>query len=377
MSARSRQRVPVVLVAGYLGSGKSSLLNHLLRNCGGTRIGLIINDFGAINIDALLVAGQVDGVVGLGNGCMCCTVDDDSPDGPAAVIGRLIASRGGTGAESASGGVDVIVIEASGLAEPRTLIAMVASLTDPRVVYGGLVYVVDAGGFGETRRRHPELESHVRVADLVVVNKADLLPDVGATALLAEIGELNSTAPVVLTTGGVVDPTMLFDERPAGIEDASRPRQLSLDDLLREEGRAGDVRHDTDEHAGDGCAGHRHLHDDYQSVSFESSEPLNPRRFAAFLERPPAGTYRIKGWVHFELPGHRGRYVVHAVGGRISVESRGWAGEPPSTSVVVIGVGIDEQRVRAELTGAVGVDVDDEFGVLSMTRYDGGSAARP
>lgn len=349
MSARSQRRVPVVVVAGFLGAGKSSLLNHLLRNSAGTRIGLIINDFGAINIDALLVAGQVDGVVGLGNGCMCCTVDDDSPDGLSAVVRRLTSSNA----------VDVIVIEASGLAEPRTLVRMVAALTVPRVVYGGLVYVVDAGGFAETRRRHPEVDAHVRIADLVVVNKADLLSDAAAAELLDDIDALNSTAPVVPTTDGVVEPTMLFDERPAGVDDLSVPRQLSLDELLREE--AG--------HAADGCRGHRHLHDDYQSVSFASAEPMNPRRFAAFLERPPAGTYRIKGWVHVDLPGHRGRFVVHAVGGRISVESRGWAGETPATSVVVIGAGIDEDLVRAELGDAVGVDAGDEFGVLRMTRY--------
>lgn len=69
------QSIPVVIVAGFLGSGKTTLLNHLLRDNRGTRIGVVVNDFGAINIDAMLVAGQVDAMVSLGNGCVCCAVD--------------------------------------------------------------------------------------------------------------------------------------------------------------------------------------------------------------------------------------------------------------------------------------------------------------
>ncbi|GAB16776.1 hypothetical protein GOEFS_014_00180 [Gordonia effusa NBRC 100432] len=352
MSSSSRQ-VPVIVVAGFLGAGKSTLLNHLLRSSGATRIGLIINDFGAINVDALLVAGQVDGVVGLGNGCMCCTIDDDSPDGIEAIVRRLLAP---------AAGIDAIVIEASGLAEPRTLIRMVAGLTDPRIVYGGLVYLVDAGGFLASRRQHPELAAHIRVADLLVVNKADLLSDkpdaddLDRDTVLGAIAELNSTAPMVLTTESVVDPTMLFD--PAPVREDGGPRQLSLDELLREDA------HDHHE-----CVDHRHLHDEYQSVSFQSVEPMNPRRLAVFLERPPAGTYRIKGWAHFDLPGHRGRFVLHAVGGRIRIEAASWSGEPPSTAIVVIGVGLDEEVVQTELSAAVGPDLNDEFGILSITRY--------
>ncbi|NMO01798.1 GTP-binding protein [Gordonia sp. TBRC 11910] len=364
MTGRPRQ-VPIILVAGFLGSGKSTLLNHLLRHSGATRIGLIINDFGAINVDALLVAGQVDGVVGLGNGCMCCTVDDDSPEGFAAVVGRLLAPRAG---------IDAIVIEASGLAEPRTLIRMVAALTDARAVYGGLVYLVDGAEFLATRARHSELDGHVRIADLVIVNKADLLDGAESSsaatdsavadraAVLGAVAELNPTAPVVLTVESVVDPALLFDP-VQGRADVDGPRQLSLDDLLRAEERAGSELGD--------CSGHRHrhLHDEYQSVSFESSAPMNPRRLAAFLERPPNGTYRIKGWAHFGLLDHREKYIFHAVGGRIRVDAAAWAGEPPSTSIVVIGAGLVEQEVVDGLRAAVGTHVDDEFGILSITRY--------
>jgi G3E family GTPase len=119
--------IPVVVLAGFLGSGKTTLLNHLLRTSGGTRIGVVVNDFGRINIDAFAVSAQVDSMVSLSNGCLCCAVDGTELD---SMLGKLAAAD-----------LDVIVIEASGLAEPSTLIRMV--LQAPGVEYGGLIYVVE------------------------------------------------------------------------------------------------------------------------------------------------------------------------------------------------------------------------------------------
>lgn len=79
-------RIPVVLVAGFLGAGKTTLLNHLLANREGARVGVVVNDFGSVNVDALAVAGQVDTMVSLGNGCLCCAVDASGLD---AMLGRL------------------------------------------------------------------------------------------------------------------------------------------------------------------------------------------------------------------------------------------------------------------------------------------------
>ena len=76
----AKKRIPVVIVAGFLGSGKTTLLNHVLRNNRGVRVGVIVNDFGAVNIDSMMVAGQVDSMVSLSNGCMCCAVDVSDMD---------------------------------------------------------------------------------------------------------------------------------------------------------------------------------------------------------------------------------------------------------------------------------------------------------
>ncbi|MFW0792475.1 CobW family GTP-binding protein [Gordonia sp. CPCC 205515] len=345
----SRAPIPVVLVAGFLGSGKTTLLNHLLRNASGTRIGVLVNDFGAINIDAMLIAGQADGTVSLSNGCMCCSVD---ADGVQAALDQLVRP---------AAAIDAIVIEASGIAEPRALVRMITGIADARLRYGGLVYVVDAAGFEQTRERHPEIDRHLEIADLVVLNKVDLVDTAHLERIRARIVERNDTAPMVATTDSVVDSEMLFDhpERPGSA--APRSGQLTLDELFAECGTSTDAdRHEHD---------HHHLHDQYRTIAYATERPMDPRRLAGFLERPPAGCYRIKGVVAFDVPGHRQKFMVHAVGGFIRVQRGPWGDQSPSTSIVAIGVGLDDVEVRDRLDAAVDQGVDDEHGILSITRY--------
>lgn len=338
-------RIPVLLVAGFLGAGKTTLLNNLLRTRSGLRIGVVVNDFGAVNIDAMLVAGQVDGAVSLGNGCMCCTVDDDGLD---ATFEALVKPRVG---------LDLIVVEASGLAEPRNLIRMVSGSTNPRIEYGGLLYLVDAGNYAETRERHPRIDQHLALADLIVLNKADLAgPDIVESARDL-VRQHNPTAPVITTRDADVDLGLLADIELAPVDD-SVPRQLGLDELLVESDCGDDHDH---------CG---HLHHEYQSVSFVDPEPMNPRALAAFLEQPPAGVYRIKGFAHFDVAGHRRKYLVHTVGSYVSVTTRTWDPEESrQTQLVVIGAGIDEAEVRAVLEGARAAGPVDAQSMLSLSRY--------
>ncbi|WP_371790524.1 GTP-binding protein [Streptomyces sp. NBC_01471] len=331
----SRKPVPVVVLAGFLGSGKTTLLNHLLRQSRGTRIGAVVNDFGAIEIDAMTVAGQVDSMVSLGDGCLCCAVDTSELD---EYLGRL--SRPDLR-------IDVIVIEASGLAEPQELIRMILASGNPDIVYGGLVQVVDAAEFDATRSRHPETDRHLTLADLVVLNKADRVDEAGRARIRAAVGEHAVGVPVISAAYGQIDPGLLIDRRPAG----ERVGQLSFDDL-RDDGEpdgtdtapaeAG-TRADGGDHSG-------HLHELYESVGFVSAEPMNPRRFMEFLDARPDGLYRIKGFVHFGVPGHPEMYTLHAVGNflRFYPSTRA-EGDEARTDLVLIGSGIDAGAVRGRL----------------------------
>lgn len=328
-----KQQVPVIVLAGFLGSGKTTLLNHLLRNRAGNRIGVIVNDFGSIEIDAMTVSGQVGSTVSLGNGCLCCVVDASELDTFLETLTRPAV------------GLDVIVIEASGLAEPQELVRMLLASANPHIVYGGTVEVVDAAEFDATRSRHPEIDRHLAVADLVVLNKTDRvgseeparIRDVIAATGGAAAG--GNAAAVICAAYGRIDPELLFD--PALRPDAEeKARQLTFEDLLRAEW--------AEEEAD---AGHEHhLHAAYESVSFTSDVPMNPRRLMEFLDSGPQGLYRIKGFVDFGAGDRGNKYVLHAVGRFLRFGPRPWArDEPRLTQLVLIGSGIDPEQLHKEL----------------------------
>ncbi|MDL5157110.1 CobW family GTP-binding protein [Actinomycetospora termitidis] len=320
--------VPVVLVAGHLGVGKSSLVNHLLRHADGVRIGVVVNDFGALGIDAMLVAGQASSVTSLANGCLCCVTDADGLSG---VLADLV---------SPAAGLDLVVVEASGLAEPRELVRLLLASHDPHAVYGGLVAVLDAGA--------PDLE-HARLADLVVVNGLDRC---GAAAL-DEVRAVAAGA-VVGTSHGALDPALLVDpvRRP-------QPSQLTLDALLRE-------------------ADGEHPHMAAQSVSFTSERPLDAGRLAAFLESGPRGVVRIKGIVRVPDGGGEGFdeapdvWEVQTVGTAIRVRPAPGRLDTRGARLVLIGTDLDEPALRAGLTACVVSDDDpapSQHAALALTRY--------
>jgi G3E family GTPase len=345
-SPRPQQQIPVVVLAGFLGSGKTTLLNHLLHRSGGSRIGAVVNDFGAIEIDAMAVAGALgDSTVSLGNGCLCCAVDASELD---VYLDRL--ARPETG-------IDVIVIEASGLAEPQELVRMVLASENRRVVYGGLVEVVDAAEFDATRARHPEIDRHLAIADLVVVNKLDRAPD--AERVLGLVRGLTDRAAVVPATYGRIDPEFLFDCRPS----EERVGQLSFDDL-HQDGHSGP---DDEAH---GHAGH--LHSGYDSLSFVSDRPVDPRRLMRFLDSRPEGLYRIKGYVDFGAHDPGNRYAVHAVGRFLRFYPEPWEpGAERLTQLVLIGSGIDTSLLGKELEAcrSDAPHTADEHGMWGVLRY--------
>ncbi|WP_329333839.1 GTP-binding protein [Streptomyces sp. NBC_00663] len=335
-----QRQIPVVVLAGFLGSGKTTLLNHLLHRSGGSRIGAIVNDFGAIEIDAMAVAGALgDSTVSLGNGCLCCAVDASELD---VYLERL--ARPDTG-------IDVVVIEASGLAEPQELVRMLLASEHPGIVYGGLVEVVDAAEFDDTRARHPEIDRHLALADLVVVNKLDRAAD--GDRVLGLVRDLTDRAAVVPATYGRIDPEFLFDCRPS----EERVGQLSFDDLHH--------GHETEDHTG-------HLHTAYDSLSFVSEVPLDPRRLMQFLDGRSEGLYRIKGYVDFGPYDILNRYAVHAVGRFLRFYPEPWpAADERLTQLVLIGSSIDAPALGKELEACKSdaPHTADEHGMWGVLRY--------
>lgn len=174
------------------------------------------------------------------------------------------------------------------------------------------------------------------------------MDEVGRARIRAAVGEHAVGVPVVSTAYGQIDPGLLIDRRPAG----ERVGQLSFDDLRDDQACS---RADVGDHDGHDGRGHEHsghLHALYESVGFVSAEPMNPRRLMEFLDARPDGLYRIKGFVHFGVPGHPEKYTLHAVGNFLRFYPSPRAeGEEPLTELVLIGSGIDTEAVRDRLDG--------------------------
>lgn len=310
---RNVTTIPVISLTGYLGAGKTTLLNHVLR-APGARIGVIINDFGELNVDAGLVTGQVDEPVSIAGGCICHLPDDGGLD---EALEKLTDPKLA---------LDAIIIEASGVAEPVVVSRMVRFSGVDRVRHGGLVDVIDAVEHFHTVDTMTAPPARYGAASLVVVNKLDrIAPNVRDDALRRikdRIRECNSDAHVVGAVAGRIDPRLLYDVT----DDGGEIGQMSFRDLL------------LDDH-------HDHVH--AEAVTVVADGAADPGALVDLLEQPPFGVYRMKGTV---AVGKR-HYLVNVVGTFAHVTTAP-AGSR-SSHLVAIGTGFDSDEVRARLRVAL------------------------
>jgi G3E family GTPase len=303
MSVLGDDGTPVTVLSGALGAGKTTTLNHLLSNPGDRKIAVLVNDMGALNVDAELIEAQGEGITELSNGCICCDLRDDLE----VAVSRL----------ARTGEFDHLVVESSGISAP-TPVARLFTTGPASAPYrlDTLATVVDASDFRETladddivttediRRERPgqaETEGDVRplsdllvtqaeYADVLLVNKCDLAEEAAIEETEALLSALNPDARQHRMAHGEIAPEAILDTGLFGPEtlSASEGRERAIDHA--EDG------HDHD-HGEDG-----HVHDPAStygvtSFAFESRRPLHPGRFADFLRTLPDSVIRSKGLV--------------------------------------------------------------------------------
>ncbi|OBK74589.1 GTP-binding protein [Mycobacterium sp. 1164985.4] len=313
--------IPAIALTGYLGAGKTTLLNHVLRQPG-ARVGVIINDFGELNVDAALVTGQVDEPASIAGGCICCLPDDGGLDD---ALAKLADPKLG---------LDAVIIEASGLADPIAISRIIRFSGVERIRPGGVVDVIDAATHFDTVDDHATPPARYGAASLVVVNKLDQIPEGDRQTVLGRIEsrvrERNPDVHIVGATAGRVDPALLYDVS-ASVEIGE---QLSLRELLV---AAGDEPE------------HLHVHAD--SVTVTSDGHVDPAALIDLLEQPPAGVYRLKGTVAIQCRERTRRYVVNVVGTSVHIAN---APSSASTNVIVaIGTHLDVGDVRTRVEAAL------------------------
>ncbi|ORB61217.1 CobW family GTP-binding protein [Mycolicibacterium tusciae] len=313
--------IPVIALTGYLGAGKTSLLNHVLRTPR-ARLGVIINDFGALNVDAGLVTGQIDEPASITGGCVCCLPDNGGLD---EALTKLTDPRLD---------LDAIIVETSGLADPVAVAQLIRFSGVDGVRPGGIVDVIDATTHFDVVDRDARPPARYAAASLIVVNKMDQLPEGDRQPLLERleqrVRERNPHAPVVGTIGARIDPALLYD-LPGSDDELG---QLSFRELLFD---APDEAH---AHADDD-----HAHAD--AVTVTGSGCIDPGKILDLLENPPSGVYRVKGTIAVRYRSTVRPYVVHLVGPSIHVSTAPASATP--NSLVAIGMDLDVEHVRAVL----------------------------
>jgi cobalamin biosynthesis protein CobW len=339
-------KIPATVVTGFLGAGKTSLIQNLLRTANGKRLALIINEFGDIGVDGEIVKGcRIEGcaeenIIELANGCICCTVADEFLPTIEALLNRPVPP-------------DHIVIETSGLALPKPLLKAFAwPEVRTRVTVDGVIAVVDgpavnAGRFAEDpaavaagRAADPNLdhdsplaelfEDQLACADMVILNKSDLMSAEERRAAEQMVGEhLRPSVKIVPASFGAIDAATLLGVDAAAEDDlASRPSHHDLED--------------------------GHDHDDFESFHLELPELVSPHPLLEKLAGAIArhDILRVKGFL--AVTGKEMRLVLQGVGGRIQhYYDRPWReDEGKASRLVVIGLkGLDRAAITAALAG--------------------------
>ena len=351
-------KIPTTIVTGFLGAGKTTLIRHMLMNAGGRRIALIINEFGDLGVDGEILRGcgieacRDEDIIELSNGCICCTVADDFIP----TMEKLLARPGRP---------DHIVIETSGLALPQPLVrAFNWPGISTRVTVDGVVTVVDGKAVTEGRFAHDvtavdaqraadvgldhetplsELfDDQMACADMVVINKTDLMTDADITALIARLkSESRPGVQVVRTSMGALPVDVLLGQG------------IGAEGDMDARGEVHHHHHDDDDDADDDHDDHHHDHghDEFESFVVERAEITDPAAFAVQLAQiiKTHDILRLKGFA--AVTGKPMRLTVQAVGPRIdSYFDRPFGTDPRTTRLVVIGqAGLDRVAITRAL----------------------------
>lgn len=326
--------LPLLLLAGFLGSGKTSTLRHWLAhtNVPLKRVAVIINDFGAVNVDAVLLARRQLELRNITGGCVCCQSFED-----------LVAQ---VSALADNPDFDLVWIETSGLADPEEVLDHLTSpeLQD-RTVIRRMILVVDGSDFPCSWRGRAVQEEQIRYADLILLNKSDRIDDKTRQGVEIALRKINSAAKIISTQQGEIDPELLSAE---GVSSFTR-----CDHSHDEEHECGHQHEHEHDHSH-----HHHDEDDHlphaaSTLFLPLNEPVERNLFQKFLGTLPASIFRAKGFVRFtESPGQV--HTFQQVRDQAELLLLPLENETEiATGLVLIGPHLDEKQIRELAQGLV------------------------
>jgi G3E family GTPase len=339
-------KIPVTVLTGYLGAGKTTLLNRILSEPHGKKYAVIVNEFGEIGIDNDLIVGADEEVFEMNNGCICCTVRGDL----VRIIDGLMRRRGK---------FDAIIVETTGLADPAPVAQtfFVDETVGRKTRLDAVVTVADAKWLKERLKDAPEAKNQIAFADVIIINKTDLVSADELADVEARIRGINPYAKVHRTVRCAVPLPEVLGRNAFDLD-----RILDLEPEFLE---SGDHEHDHDHHHHDGDHGHHHQHggikhyhdEEMQSVSLRATEPLDPDKFfpwvQTLVQEEGPNILRCKGILSFKDDPER--FVFQGVHMILDGDhQRAWRNDEERLSrIVFIGRKLPEESIRAGFENCV------------------------
>jgi G3E family GTPase len=344
------EKIPVTVLTGYLGAGKTTLLNRILSEPHGKKFAVIVNEFGEIGIDNELVVNADEEVFEMNNGCICCTVRGD--------LVRII-----DGLMRRKGKFDAIIVETTGLADPAPVAQtfFMDEQVGAKTKLDAVVTVADAKWLKDRLKDAPEAKNQIAFADVILINKTDLVTANELTEVEARIRAINPYAKLHRTQRSQIaidevlgrnafDLDRILDIEPEFLhaEEHSHDHHHDHD---HDHGRDHGHGHGDDEHHHHHGGGLKHYHDeDMQSVALKSDKPLNPDKFFPWVQdlvaKDGPSILRSKGILAFKDDPER--FVFQGVHMILDGDhQRPWrAGEKRESRIVFIGRNLPEDRIR-------------------------------